>query len=181
MSSEAVIVKDQEGNILVEYEKEYVRYRIERGEGLVDSKVRRMLDAVTGMKDTPNAKQVVQKSNTPQVNIPPPQPQKKINTRGTEYEYFGWSSSSISLKVAAGIILFLGLFGLGLNFYLQKARMDEEMKVYCDAGRFGNRVNGRGFGYMMYIWQGRVAIGNSSEDEYQKVKDWFSWNCPDGW
>lgn len=179
VSSEAVIVKDQEGNILVEYEKEYVRYRIERGEGLVDNKVRRMLDAVTGMKDTPNAKQVLQKSNIPQVKIPPPP--RKSKTGEIEYEYFGWSSSNTSLKVVVGIIVFLALFGLGLNYYTEKAKMDKEMKVYCDLGRFGNRVNGRGFGYMMYIWQGRVAIGNSSEDEYQKVKDWFSWNCPDGW
>lgn len=176
---ESVIVKDKEGNILVEYEKEYVRYRIERGEGLVDNKVRRMLDAITGMKDTPNAKQVLQKSNIPQVNIPPPP--RKSKTGEIEYEYFGWSSSSTSLKVVVGIIVFLALFGLGLNYYTEKAKLDKELKPLCDIGKMANMVNGRGFGGGMYIMQGRVAVGNSSEDEYRKVKNWFDWNCPGGW
>ena len=175
VSNAAVIVKDQRGRILIEYEKEYVRYRIERGEGLVDNKVREMLNAVTEMKDTPNAKQVLRR----EVNIPPPP--RKRKTGETEYEHFGRNSSKISLKIAVVIVSFLALLGLGLNSYLQKAMMDEEMKDYCDAGRFGNRVNGMGTGYMMYIWQGRVAIGNSSEDEYKKVEDWFAWNCPEGW
>ena len=170
-----VILRDQNGNTLFAYEKEYVRNRIEQGEKYIDCQVRDMMGDPTGRQTLAKERNKSRK----EVRIPPPQ--TKDHTGSAEYEYFGWDSSNISPKAVAAVIALLVLGGCSISFFLEKARLDKELKPLCEAGRFGNMVNGRGSGYMKYIWQGRVAVGNSSSDEYKKVENWFFWNCYDGW
>ncbi len=71
--------------------------------------------------------------------------------------------------------------GFGSSNWDDPEFTEESLNQFCEAGLLGNSINGRGYGYMMYIMRGRVAVGNTTTKDYNRVSTWFAVNCSDGW
>ena len=78
------------------------------------------------------------------------------------------------------LLLPILLFSQTSKAWDDKTINQETLDSLCQTGMFGNMTNGRGYGYMMYIMQGRVAMGNTTTADYNRLKNWFASNCSDG-
>ena len=79
------------------------------------------------------------------------------------------------------LILVVGNLLFGGSKWDDKTINNKVLQDFCKLGKQGNSLNGKGYGYNMYIFQGRVAVGNTTSDDYDRLEKWFKSNCYEGW
>jgi len=62
-----------------------------------------------------------------------------------------------------------------------KSFTSETLEKLCKNAIFFNSAGDRGYGWMKYTLQGRMAAGNMTLGDYNRARAWFGTNCPDGW
>lgn len=89
-------------------------------------------------------------------------------------------ATTILLIVSGGFVVLLLANNFGGQKWDDKSINKQTLNDICTSGLQANAMLNKRF-YIKSIFQARVALGNSTAGDYNRVRNWMLKNCPDGW
>lgn len=95
------------------------------------------------------------------------------------------TATSICITLFAGSTILIAVNLGGERWDEPSVWTAKQLETMCENGMFANTYNSNNGGYSRGFTQKALAVrtsfGNMTRGDYQRVRKWFSRNCPDGW